>query len=150
MPRPVLISVVLPLLLLSAGCVERDATANFDIEVTNKSASPLSAGLIKNGPPLEEGWAAPHEIAINAPHLGDRKWGTLIPPGQSTTISQTGRFGSGVSAILRAYSGDLTIDQLKAFSRDDPDFVEVYLYPGAHHYIIGPDVNGHLTATAAP
>lgn len=134
------------LLTFCSGCMSAYATAELEIVINNQTAVPLSVGLVKNGPPLEESWAAPHEVAINAPQLSDRRWGQLVPPGHTLRIGPvTGYFGQGVSAMLRVYAADLPIDQLMSIARGDADRLDIYLYPGFSSYTIGSDRRGSLT-----
>jgi hypothetical protein len=126
---------VLSLLLLPA-CVQYQKQS-FEISVKNETVRPISVGLVKNGGPNEEGWIAPHQVAMMAPQLTDRKWGLVIEPGQTKVIGpHTGRFERGVQAILRVYAGTPTIDELLAFSRSDPERVDIYLWPGKSGYVI--------------
>jgi hypothetical protein len=126
---------VLSLLLLPA-CTQYQKRS-FEIYVKNETPRPISVGLVKNGPPTEEGWIAPHEVAVMAPQLSDRKWGLVLNPGQSKTLGPyTGQFQAGVQAILRIYVGTPTIDEMIAFSRSDPERLDIYLWPGKSGYVI--------------
>jgi hypothetical protein len=125
-----------PLLLmfLAAACSPPKAT--FTVEVMNITPTPLSVGLIKNGPSAEPEWDTPERIAIQAPQLADRKWGTLVGPGQTKVLSQTGTFREGDLAALRVYSGDLTISEMISYGRNDPGRLDIYLWPGSSGYLI--------------
>jgi hypothetical protein len=129
--RPLLLAMI----FLVSGCGLPQRT--YQVQVINATDQPLSAGLIKSGPPLEDGWQAPADIALHAPPLADRQWGRLIEP-QSTVVigPQTGRFADQVHAVLRVYAGNPTIEELLAYRRDDPDRVDVYLWPGPSSYRI--------------
>jgi len=123
-------------LLLLPACTHEDKRS-FEILLKNDTHTPLSVGLVKNGPPQEEGWIAPHEVAMMAPQLADRKWGWVIKPGESKKLGPyTGRFQPGVAAILRVYGGTPTIDEMISFSRDDPERLDIYLWPGKSGYVI--------------
>jgi hypothetical protein len=141
------------LLFLLAGCSTPKYA--FEVQVTNAGNKPLTAGLIKHSPQgggglrpaVEEGWAAPEDVAINAPVLSDRHWGVVIPPGQTMTLGpQTGAFRQGVTAALRIYVGDHTIERLMGYSRTDPDRLEVPLMPGLSRYVVS-NRSGRLAAT---
>ena len=124
------------LLLLLPACTHYD-TKTFEISVKNETVRPLSLGLVKNGPPTEQGWIAPHEVAMMAPELSDRKWGWVLQPGQSKTFGPySGRFAPQVQAILRIYAGTPTIEEMITFSRDDPERLDIYLWPGKSAYVI--------------
>jgi len=127
---------ILSLLSLPA-CAPQYAQKTFEIWIKNETKHPLSLGLIKNGPPTEEGWIAPHEVAMMAPQLTDHKWGWVLGPGESKTFGPySGKFAEHVQAILRIYEGTPTIDEMIAFSRDDPDRLDIYLWPGKSAYVI--------------
>jgi len=128
-------SLVLSLLLLPA-CTQVQKRS-FEISVKNETVRPISVGLVKNGPPTEEGWIAPHEVAMMAPQLTERKWGLVIAPGQTRLIGpHSGKFQAGVQAILRIYAGTPTIEEMLSFSRDDPERLDIYLWPGRSGYVI--------------
>ena len=124
------------LLFLLPACTHYD-TRSFEISVKNETARPLSVGLVKNGPPTEEGWIAPHEVAMMAPQLTDHKWGLVISPGETKVIGpHSGNFAAGVQAILRIYAGTPTIEEMLSFSRSDPERLDIYLWPGKSGYVI--------------
>jgi hypothetical protein len=130
-------------LLLLPACAQTEKRT-FEILVKNETARPLSLGLVKNGPPTEEGWIAPHEVAMMAPQLSDRKWGWVLQPGESKTFGPYGgRFAAHVQAILRIYAGTPTIEEMIAFSKDDPERLDIYLWPGKSAYMIR-NVTGRL------
>jgi len=131
--------------LLAGGCASTKAT--FQALITNNTDQPISAGLVKEAPrqvvarsgrpAVEEGWAAPEDVAIAAPQLTGRPWGVVIAPGKSAVIGpQTGDFPLGLLASLRIYIGDHTVDELLAISRDDPDRLDIFLLPGKTVYVI--------------
>jgi len=123
-------------LLLLPACTQYDRRS-FEISVKNETAGPLSVGLVKNGPPSEEGWIAPHEVAMMAPQLSDRKWGLVIKPGETKVLGPyTGKFEQGVQAILRIYAGTPTIEEMIAFAKNDPERLDIYLWPGKSGYVI--------------
>ncbi|HEX2972753.1 MAG TPA: hypothetical protein VHP11_10495 [Tepidisphaeraceae bacterium] len=116
------------------------------VDIKNATNEPLSVGLIKSDGSAEDGWTSPEHIAINAPQLGDRKWGKLVPPGQVRTIGpQAGSFATGSHGILRVYAGDATVDELIAYGRTDPGRLDIHLWPGQSGYMVEMR-NGRLTA----
>jgi hypothetical protein len=126
---------ILSLLLLPA-CTQYQ-TRVFEISVKNETVRPISVGLVKNGAPNEEGWIAPHQVAMMAPQLTDRKWGLVIEPGQTKVIGpHNGKFEQGVQAILRIYAGTPTIEEMLSYSRSDPERLDIYLWPGKSGYVI--------------
>ena len=128
--------ILISFLLLLPACTQIDKRS-FEISVKNETAQPLSLGLVKNGPPTEAGWVAPHEVAMMAPQLADRHWGWVLAPGETKTFGPyTGHFESQTHAILRVYAGTPTIDEMIAFSKDDPQRLDIYLWPGKSAYAI--------------
>ena len=135
-------------LLLLPACTQVEKRS-FQFSLKNETATPLSAGLTKNGPPREEGWIAPHEVAMMAPQLSDRKWGWVIKPGETKMLGPfTGHFEPNVQAILRIYAGTPTIEEMVSFSRDDPERLDIYLWPGKSAYVIH-NVGGRLQYQSA-
>jgi hypothetical protein len=131
------------MLLLLPACTNYEKRP-FEVTVRNETARPISVGLVKNGPPVEEGWMAPHDVAIMMPQLTDRNWGLVVKPGETKTLGpHTGLFQPGVQAILRAYGGTPTIEEMVGYPKDDPERVDIYLYPGKSGYVIR-DMGGRL------
>jgi hypothetical protein len=138
---------LLILLTSAVGCSQPLARAAFGVEVTNNTLTPLSIGLVKSNGPMEDGWASPSDVMIGAPHLSERKWGTVLPSKQKIVLGPLeGQFNPGSSAVLRAYAADVTIEELNAYSRGDPDRLDVYLMPGHSSYVIERSRDGRLTA----
>lgn len=130
------------LVFMAAACSA--PKQGYMVDVKNLSAVPLSVGLIKSDGSMEDGWTAPEQVAIHAPQLGERKWGTLVPPGQTRTIGpQSAAFAAGGHGILRIYAGDCTVDELIGFGKSDPGRMDIHLWPGQSGYVV--DVqNGRL------
>lgn len=123
-------------LLLLPACTQVEKRS-FEISLKNDTPRPLSVGLVKNGPPTEGGWIAPHEVAMMAPQLADRKWGWVIKPGETKNIGPySGQFQQGTQAILRIYAGTPTIDEMVSFAKNDPERLDIYLWPGKSGYVI--------------
>lgn len=128
------LALLLPMFLLTA-CASPKAT--FQVAVKNDTKEPLSVGLVKVGGEVEAGWDGPEHVAMHAPMLADRKWGTLVKPGQVVTIGpQTGKFVEGTHAVLRVYAADATVDDLLGFSRRDSGRLDIMLWPGPSAYAI--------------
>lgn len=119
----------------------------FQVEIMNIGATPLSADFVKVDGPAVDGFTGPEHVAIYAPDLSQKRWGTLIGPGQTKTIGpKRGKFEPGSHAVLRVYAGDLPIDQLITFGRKDPGRLDIYLVPGRSGYVID-QKNGVLKAS---
>src|SRR5262245_49640716 len=100
------VKLCLVLLLLFLPACTAARKQSFEISVKNETGHALSLGLVKNGPPSEDGWIAPHEVAMMAPQLADRHWGWVLNPGEAKTFGPyTGHFDPGTHAILRVYGG---------------------------------------------
>ena len=128
------LALLLPMFLLSA-CASPKAT--FQVAIRNDTKDPLSVGLIKIGGEVEAGWDGPEHIAMHAPVLADRKWGTLVKPGEVVTLGpQSGTFVEGTHAILRVYAANATVDELLGFSRTDSGRLDIMLWPGPSAYTI--------------
>ncbi|MGE5609447.1 MAG: hypothetical protein ACM359_09345 [Bacillota bacterium] len=130
------------LLFVAAAC--SGPKQGYMVDIKNISAVPLSVGLIKSDGSMEDGWTSPEQVAIHAPQLGERRWGTLVPSGQIRTIGpQSASFPGGGHGVLRIYAGDFTVDELIAFGKSDPGRMDIHLWPGQSGYIV--DVqNGQL------
>src|SRR5205085_4581566 len=103
---------LLPFALFCAGCFT--PASRITVEVTNLTSEPISAGFVKTGQ-KEDGWVAPSDVAIQAPQLSERRWGTLIKPAQTVVLGpQAGHFETGSLAWLRVYAGDHNIVELVA------------------------------------
>lgn len=122
-------------LLSLVGCASPKAT--FQVAVKNLTPRPLSIGLVKVGGKVERGWDGPEHVAIHAPLLAERKWGTLVEPGEVVTLGpQSGSFYQGSRAVLRVYGADATIDELMGYSRTDSARLDITLLPGNSAYVI--------------
>jgi len=126
-------TVILALLLPACTTQEK---RDYHVQITNATSGQLSLGLVKNGPPNEDEWVAPHQIAIFAPQLSNRHWGVLLEPGQTEVLRQSGVFASGSQAILRIFVGNPTIERMVSIAREDPQRLDVYVPAGNSSYTI--------------
>jgi len=144
MSFPTRIAVAALLLLLAAGCSNlRDQS--YDVMVINRTARPLTVGLVKNGPEFEWTWAAPEDIAVQHPAARGVHWGAIVAPGATGELTNTGRFARGVMAVLRVYAGVREFDEMLAMGREDADRVNVLVPPG-HGAVIVVERNNQLEA----
>jgi hypothetical protein len=133
------------ILTLLAGCQPK---ATFDVTVTNASRSPLTVGLVKDGPPAEEAFADISRLAIESDLAHIPPWGFVVPPGRTAgTGSVTGAFPQGTLAYLRVYRGKLTNAEMIATSAPHPGRLDILLYPGQTEIRIrDDDASGKLAA----
>ena len=130
--------------LLAVGCAPK---ATFEVSVANKSDSPLTVGVVKEGGPYERDLEGPERWAIESPLESLPPWGHVIPAGRvmnSPTI--TGTFPQGSAAYLRVYRGERSNAQLIAISNPSPDRLEVLLFPGVNQIVIRNDPQKGLVA----
>lgn len=140
--------------LFAVGCAPK---ATFDVTVVNKSDQPVTVGVVKDGPPFEQQWATPEDVALNSRGLtGLPPWGHVIPPGRTMdSPSVTGAFPAGTTAQLRVYLGEHSNAELLATSSPSAGRADVLLFPGHNAVIVTTDAKGlHAqrvrTTAAAP
>ena len=137
---------------VAAGCAPRAA---FDVTVVNHTNSPLTIGLVKDGPPFEDQWATPDEVALHTGGLDAMPpWGHVVPPGRTLdSPAVTGAFPEGTTANLRVYRGERRNAELLAISDPSPDRAQVLLFPGHNEIVVteGPKgLRAERTRRAAP
>lgn len=95
-------------LVLSAVALGCNSTKkSFEIEVTNQTNTPVTLWLMKDGPPSEDGWRSPEELAL-LPEGAPRNYDlAFVSPGRTGyTPRLTGEFPDGTNAVLRVYEGE--------------------------------------------
>ncbi len=136
---------LLSLVLLVVGC--GPALRTYDVSVKNETAQPLTLALTKDGPPYEEAWASPDDIAAGRVKMSaDARMGyATIPVGATRGVKDLpGKFDAGTHALLSVYRGaDLTIRDMIA-TKPGPNRQDVLLKPGPNRYIVR-DREGALT-----
>ena len=93
---------MMPLLVLlaSAGCA-------YQVELKNQTSQPVTLWLTKDGPPAEEGWLSPEQLAEMPREAQPRYDLAIVPPGRTaTTEKMSGKFPKGTHAVLRVYEGE--------------------------------------------
>jgi hypothetical protein len=130
--------------VLTIGCAPK---VTFELQVANKSNSPLTVGVVKEGGPYERDLAGPDKWAIESPLDSLPQWGHVIPVGRILNSPQiTGTFPQGSTAYLRVYRGQPNHAQLIAVSNPSPDRVDVLLFPGVNQLVIRDDPQKGLVA----
>lgn len=127
-------ALLLAVLLLIAGCAST-RTETFDLAVKNQTSGPISVWLTKDGPPVEEGWMSPEQLA-QLPQTTKFSFRTFEPGKVGQAGPLTGQFDPGVNAWLRVYQGLHTFDEILAISRGSPDRLDYLLTPGRHQITI--------------
>lgn len=116
----------LPLLLAVAGCSQQ----SFEVSVTNKTDTPLTMGIVKDGPPYDPDLASPGEWAVNTRLDALPPWGHVVPPGRTIDSGKiSSSFPAGTRAYLRIYRGEHSNAELIAIGEGE-DRIDVLLFPG--------------------
>jgi hypothetical protein len=142
--KSISLSVFIVVAVVAGGCgmVTRMTTAKgtFNVTVKNESSRPIRIGLTKNGPPWEEEWASPEDVAINnAKHAG-ATWGQAVLPGQSATLPEiSGRFSEGVYGFVRVYADDPALSDMLAMGRHSPNRLDLPLTGGVNRFVVMDD-----------
>jgi hypothetical protein len=127
---------LIPLAML-LGCQPK---ATFDLSVVNETKSPLTVGLVKDGPPAEHEFEDISQLAIDYDLATLTPWGFVIPPGRTAdTGPVTGTFPKGTLAYLRVYRGKLSNAEMIATSSPNPGRLDVPLTPGRAQFTIRED-----------
>lgn len=137
---------MLVLALVAVGCSSDTKTYSFQVSVKNATNRPITIWLVKEGPPVEQGWRSPEQLAMSLPGHEERISGAVIPPGQSAdTGTREGKFAPGAYAWLRVYDGPQRLSEILAISRGNPVRLDVPLDPGISRIVIK-DRAGRITA----
>ena len=138
----------MPILVLVALVVGCAPTRTFQVSLTNHTHEPITFGLVKEGEPFERQWESPEDATINGEHPSAEMWGS-IPPGRTAVSNPVhGKFARGAVAILRVYQGKLTLPEILAISRGQPNRIDLPLHLGMNVVNVT-DEGGHFTATPA-
>lgn len=139
---------IVPVLLLAwlvVGCAQ---TRTYQVSVANHTSEPITFGLVKEGEPFERQWESPEDAAINEEHPNSAMWDTIAPGRTAVSNPVQGKFARGAVAVLRVYLGKLTLPEILAVSRGQPNRIDVPLHPGMNAFHVT-DESGHFTATPA-
>lgn len=146
--RTIALLSTLLLVLVGLGCSDTK-TYNFQVSVQNATTRPITVWLVKEGPPEEQGWRSPEQMAISAPQQEERIGGRVLPPGKTAdTGTVTGKFLPGSYAWLRVYDGPTHLSEILAISRGNPSRLDIPLDPGVSQIVIK-DKAGRISATTA-
>lgn len=130
-----IVSLVLLLLAVGGGCGPSMETRSYRVTVENISDQPVTIWLTKSGPPFEDLWASPEDLAHPAMGFAERE-GAVLEPGDAGTIPADGTmfegtFAPGVDAVLRVYTGRRTFSEMLAASSGAGTLGVFVLPPGS-------------------
>ena len=137
---------LLGILLAGVGC---SSSNSFQVEVTNSTNRPVTLWLTKDGPPAEEGWLSPEELATASAHAhGEPSYDFAVVEAGRTgfTDKVTGNFPPGTHAVLRVYDDTPTYFQIAdAAKAGKPiDHADQVLKPGNNRFQVTDDASGKL------
>ena len=145
--RTIALLSTLLLALVAVGCSSDTKTYSFQVSVKNATNRPITIWLVKDGPPVEQGWRSPEQLAMSLPGHEERISGAVIPPGKSAdTGTREGKFAPGTYAWLRVYDGPQRLSEILAISRGNPARLDVPLDPGICRIVIK-DQAGRIKAS---
>ena len=122
-------------MLVAIGC--GPTTRTYSVTVKNDYSEPMTVWITKNGPPMETAWLPPEDIAMmRSLPQGVKLKGLILLPGETGDTTATGKFNSGVSAVLRVYRGQKTLQELFGISQDSPNRTDIELAPGDNRFVI--------------
>ena len=122
------------LLGLAAGCVPE--SRSYSIVLKNDTPVPLTVWPVKAGGPFEANWAAPEDLAIEAPRIPDVATPPTVPAGRTLEAGPlNGKFDAGSGAVLRVYEGALNYHQVLAVSPGGKYRFDVPLRPGENRLV---------------
>lgn len=115
---------------LLGGC-STTRTETYDVTIRNGLDRPIMVFLTKDGPPLQEGWWSPEDIATLYGNVEDDLSGMVVQPGRrADSGARNAVLAPGVRAMLRVYEGVHGLPQLLAINRGSTDRLDVVLAQG--------------------
>lgn len=122
------------LLVLLAGC-SSTRSYTFDVAVSNDLQQPITIWLTKDGPPYEDGWLAPEDLAIASEKSGEMIGGVVLQPGDVAHKTVQGKFDPGTVAVLRIYRA-VGFNNILAISKGNPNRLDIVLQPGPDYFSV--------------
>lgn len=126
--------------LLSVGCGV--GSQSVGVVARNDTPEPIVAWLTKSGPPVEDNWLSPGQIAAyyatsDADNDLSQLPGILVQPGETIRIPpRRGRFPGGTVPQLQVYHGQSDLVALAATNLRGPNADVVRLMPGENFVIV--------------
>jgi hypothetical protein len=137
------------LMFAAVGCGTQ--TRMYSVSVKNDTGGPLTLDLTKDGPPTEDAWASPEDIADGRVKVSaDTRLGfnTLQAGATQTANDIPGKFDSGIHALLRVYrGGNLQVNEMLAI-KPGPNRQDMVLAPGGNSFVVH-DKAGQLSLEPA-
>jgi hypothetical protein len=97
-------SMVCLLFVMTSGV---GCASSYQVELKNQTTQSVTLWLTKDGPPPEEGWYSPEQLATMPADLRAAYDLAIVPPGRTaTTEPMAGEFPRGTNAVLRVYEGE--------------------------------------------
>ena len=120
-------------MLALVGCAR---TETYQVRLTNKTAGPITFGVVKLGDPFERLWATPEDASFHGEKPSPEMWGS-VGPGK-TAVSQpiTGKFSGNAAAYIRVYEGKLDLVGIMSISRGSSNRADVMLQPGPNNLTV--------------
>jgi hypothetical protein len=129
-----IIALFIGLSFCGLGC---SAERTYEVTVRNDTAGPVTIWLYKDGGPFEEGWKSPEDLAIESPKANEPIGGRVIRPNVVASAGPIkGQFDSDSNAVLRAYRGAHSFNELLAINGQSGDRIDVKLEPGDNSFLI--------------
>jgi hypothetical protein len=126
---------LLILALLVVGCGPTSRT--YSVSIDNQASEPYLVWLTKSGPPVEQAWMSPEQVAVYGLDKGTKVPGAVVAPGKTISRSNvTGKFDGRSEAILRVYRGERKFAELLAIQSDSPNRTDLVLSPGQNNILI--------------
>lgn len=125
---------------LFAGCGAMPRTV--EVAVRNDAEEPVVLWLTKSGPPVEETWLSPGQIAAyyapgDADHDLSRLPAIPLQPGEMVAFPpRKGRFPNGVVPVLKVYFGKSDLEALAATTTRGPNVDTVSLGVGSNFVVV--------------
>jgi hypothetical protein len=129
------------LLLSTVGCVP-----SYQVEVKNQTTQPVTLWLTKDGPPPEEGWYSPEQLATMPEDRRPTYDLAIVPPGRTgATDPITGEFPRGTNAVVRVYQGAKELFHILEDAKAGKEQrVDKVLKPGMNRFVVVERGDGHI------
>ncbi|HEV7301376.1 MAG TPA: hypothetical protein VGN72_18585 [Tepidisphaeraceae bacterium] len=134
-PRALIPSILGLAMLVAGGCNTK--TYNFSVAVKNESSEPVMVGFAKDGPPFENNWATPEQVARMMPRPDERGWGIPVAPGKVAEVeNEKAQLERSTTAYLRVYATAPSLDSMLAISSGSPNRLDIPLRPGENKIVV--------------